>query len=343
MTRVVLDDGLSFEAVRGETILAAAQRAGLTPEYGCSTGRCGHCRIRVTGGQTRATHAESGLADSARSEGWVLSCVREAEGEHVAIEAMSRLDLSLPTPRVLPCRIHTLERLTQDVLSVVLRLPPTQTWVHRAGQYIDVIAPGGLQRSYSLASAVPGAGCQGAMLSLEIRRVPDGAMSQWWFEQARAGDLLRLKGPLGTCVLRDTADQDLVLLATGTGIAPMRAMLEELADPTSSHAQPRSIALYWGARHPEDLYRDLVIPAELKCPVERIFVLSRPPQNWSGSIGHVQDVLLAQSRSLAETLVYACGSEQMIHDARRCLLSAGLATERFRSDAFVASAPSGAI
>ncbi len=339
MTRVVLDDGPSFEAAQGETILVAAQRAGLTPEYGCSTGRCGSCRVRVTEGQTRATHAESGLTEAERAEGWVLSCVREAGGELVHLSAMSRLDLSLPTPRVLPCRIHALERLAEDVLSVVLRLPPTQTWVHRAGQYIDVIAPGGLQRSYSMASAVPAAGCLGALLTLEIRRVPEGAMSQWWFEQAKPGDLLRLKGPLGTCVLRDTADRDLVLLATGTGIAPMRAMLEELADPTTGHGLPRSISLYWGARHREDLYHDPVIPPVLNGLAQRIPVLSRPPENWSGSVGHVQDVLLAQSRTLAQTLVYACGSEQMIHDARRSLLAAGLAPERFRSDAFVASAP----
>jgi CDP-4-dehydro-6-deoxyglucose reductase, E3 len=339
MTRVVLDDGLSFEAVRGETLLAAAQRAGLTPEYGCSTGRCGSCRVRVTEGQTRAIHAESGLNDEDQSRGWILSCVREAEGEHVSIEAMSRLDLRLPAPRVLPCRIHTIESLAEDVLSVVLRLPPTQLWTHRAGQYVDVIAPGGLQRSYSLASAAPAAGCTGAMLTLEIRRVPGGAMSQWWFEQARPGDLLRLKGPLGTCVLRDTADRHLVLLATGTGVAPMRAMLAELSDPAAGHGQPRSITLYWGARHSQDLYRHPQTPAALGCSVESVLVLSRPPQDWTGARGHVQDVLLAQSPRLEQALVYACGSESMIHEARRCLLAAGLAPERFHSDAFVASAP----
>lgn len=308
-------------------MLDAALRADVSLLYSCRTGRCGTCKGRLRGGSTASLHEEVGLTASEREAGWVLTCVRTALSD-VELDIEDLGNLKLAVPRTLPCRIQELDRLTGDVLRVVLRLPPGSVFDYRPGQYIDVIGHGGLRRSYSVANA-PAAHRQ---LELHIRRVDGGTMSDYWFGAAKLNDLLRLHGPLGTFFLRDVADADLVFLATGTGIAPVKAMLEELDTQT---AAPRSVTVYWGGRVPADLYWDTrgVGTAHRFAPV-----LSRAAAAWDGARGHVQDLLLAEEREWGRTIVYACGSDAMIHDARRQLVAAGLGEGRFFSDAFVCSA-----
>ncbi len=197
------------------------------------------------------------------------------------------------------------------------------------GQYIDVIGAEGLRRSYSVANA-PRADKQ---IELHIREVTDGAMSRYWFQQAKVNDLLRLRGPLGTFFLRDQAGRDLVLLATGTGIAPVKAIVESLPE-LHDEAQARSVTVYWGGGQLGDLYWQAP-----KLPGLRFVpVLSRADASWDGARGHVQDIFLNDRPNLLNTLVYACGSDAMIHSARSQLLAAGLPGRHFRSDAFVCSA-----
>jgi CDP-4-dehydro-6-deoxyglucose reductase, E3 len=253
--------------------------------------------------------------------------VRTALSE-IELEIEDLGNINLAAPRTLPCRIQALEPLASDVLKVVLRLPPGSAISYRPGQYVDVIGHGGLRRSYSIANA-PAAHQQ---LELHVRRVDGGAMSNYWFGAAQANDLLRLHGPLGTFFLRDVADLDLVFLATGTGIAPVKAMLEGLGTQT---AAPRSVTVYWGGRVPADLYWDT---REAGTAHRFVPVLSRAGATWDGARGHVQDLLLAEGRDWGRTFVYACGSDAMIHDARRQLVAAGLGEGRFFSDAFVCSA-----
>jgi CDP-4-dehydro-6-deoxyglucose reductase len=163
--------------------------------------------------------------------------------------------------------------------------------------------------------------------------VPEGEMSRYWFQQAKVKDLLRLRGPLGTFFLRGQAGKDLVLLATGTGIAPVKAILEELSSQPAG-AQPRSLTVYWGGRRREDLYWQPPDMPSLKF----VPVLSRAGDDWTGQRGHVQDVMLRDHAYLADTLVYACGSNAMIHSAQAQLHAAGLPDRQFHSDAFVCSA-----
>lgn len=241
-------------------------------------------------------------------------------------------NLELPPAKTLPCRVHTLNRLAPDVMQVVLRLPPTVDFAAVPGQYIDVIGPGGMRRSYSLAAA----DVSTRLLVLHIRAVDNGAMSAYWFSQAKVNDLLRLHGPLGTFCLRPSAGRDLVFLATGTGIAPIKAMLETLAT-LPAESQARSISVYWGGRSVADLYLDTVGTA---ATLHYVPVLSRADVDWNGSRGYVQDVLLAEGRALDNAVVYACGSPAMIHDAQAQLVLAGLAEANFFSDAFVSSSHS---
>jgi len=321
--------GKRFTIEPGQTLLDAALHADVALAYSCRTGRCSTCKGRVKSGSTVALHDEIGLSSAERDSGWILTCVRSAQTD-VELEVDDLGNVQLFPAKTLPCRIQSLERLATDVIKVVLRLPPGNDFPFHPGQYVDIIGPGGLRRSYSLANAPT----PEKHLELHIRQVPGGVMSGYWFEQAKVNDLLRLNGPLGTFFLRDIDGLDLVFLATGTGIAPVKAMLEGLAQRPD--VQPRSVAVYWGGRTQNDLYWDASKPQ----PVERFVpVLSRADASWAGSRGHVQDVFLAQPREWARTVVYACGSDLMIHSARQQLSDAGLSARHFYSDAFVCSAP----
>ena len=332
MSNIRTTHGLAFEAQDGESILDAALRSGISLPYSCRTGRCSTCKCRVASGDTRAMHGEIGLTPSELADGWVLSCVRTASSD-VVLDVEDLGGVQLATPRTQPCRIVSLDRTAPDVLRVVLRLPPTVMLSYESGQYVNVIGPGGTRRSYSIANApVPD-----RTIELHVREVAGGEMSAYWFGQSKVNDLLRLHGPLGTFFLRDVAGRDLVFLATGTGIAPVKAILESLA--ARPDALPRSIRLFWGARHRQDIYWQP--PADVGgVPLHFVPVLSREDTDWAGARGHVQDAFIAEvdRADLSDFRVYACGSDTMIHAALARLLEAGLSEHHFLSDAFVCSA-----
>lgn len=333
MSRITLSNGTTFEAERGTNMLDAAIAKGVVLEHGCRTGRCGSCKARVVRGQTAALREPVSLTPEERKHGWVLTCTDEALSD-VLLDTEDLGALVGIESRVTPARIDKLERLAPDVLRVDLRLPPRSPFRFLAGQYLDVTSPAGVRRSYSIASAAAAPD----KVELQIRRVDGGQLSAYWFEQAKANDLLRFNGPCGTFFLRPVAGLDLIFLATGTGIAPIRSMLQQLAS-TAPEDLPSSITLYWGGRHREDLYLD---PTASAPALRYVPVLSRGDIDWHGARGHIQDVLVHDvahgvTPPLAGAVVYACGSEAMIHGARRLLADNGLPPRRFHFDAFVSS------
>ena len=333
MSLITLSNGTTFEAERGTSVLDAALAKGVVLEHSCRTGRCGSCKARVTRGSTASLRAPTALSDDEKKHGWVLTCTDEASTDvHLDIEDLGAL-AGIET-RVTPARIETIERLADDVVRVELRLPPRSPFKFLAGQYLDVTSPAGVRRSYSIASAA----ATPERVELQIRRVDGGQLSAYWFEQAKANDLLRFNGPRGTFFLRPVAGLDLIFLATGTGIAPILSMLKQLATAPAA-AQPRSVTLYWGGRHREDHYLD---PSPALPGLRYVPVMSRGDVAWAGARGHVQDVFVhdiahGHAPALAQAAVYACGSETMIHGARNLLADAGLPPRRFFFDAFVSS------
>jgi len=328
MALVTLSSGKSFQADEASSILDAAAQSLISLPYSCKTGRCSTCKCKVINGETRSLHPETGLTEQEKAEGWILSCVRTAETD-VLLEVDVRSGVDLPTAKTWPCRISEIKPLAHDVVQVLLRLPPTADFRFIPGQYIDVIGPNGIRRSYSLANA----NFADKQLELHIRAVKGGAMSDYWFNRAKPNDLLRLNGPLGTFFLREQGGLDLFFLATGTGIAPVKAMLESMIN-ISPAQMSKSVTVLWGGRKPEDLYFDVS-----QIPVSNIYipVLSRPVEGWEGARGYVQDVLLNIKPDLTNAAVYACGSDAMIQSARTRFLEAGLLAKHFYSDAFLSS------
>ena len=320
--------GKVFIQSKGQSLLDAAAKSGIALPYSCKTGRCSTCKCKVLSGQSVATLDEQGLSLEEKDQGFILSCARSALTD-MLIEVENLGDQVIPEIKTLPTRIISLEKLAPDVLCVKLRLPPNTIFNFLAGQYIDVIGHGGIRRSYSVANS-PASDNQ---LELHIRAVQSGAMSQYWFQHAKVNDLLRIHGPLGSFFARASTGLHFVFLATGTGIAPVKAMLEQLATAPLVN-QPLSATLYWGGREPQDLYAD---PSQWHPSLLYVPVLSRAPVDWTGDRGHVQNSLLNDEPDWDNTVVYACGSDAMVQSAKAELTQAGLPTNRFYSDAFVPS------
>jgi len=328
MFRITLDNGRVFTADATTTILDAGRAQGVVLEYSCRTGRCGICKTPVVAGETQVLRPEDeGLSSEDKASGLILTCCRAAACDvSLGIEPLDRLaGIEI---RTVPARIVSLDRLAPDIVAVMLKTPPTSPMRFVPGQYVDVIW-GDVRRSYSLANAPRADG----LLELIVKRYPGGVLSEYWFERAQPNDLLRIEGPFGTFFLRDDGPRDIVFLATGTGIAPVKALLEELAaDPARAGAH--RLRVFWGNRAVESFCWD---PVALGLDIGFHHLLSGGDAAWSGRRGYVQDAAVHDGIDPDTTVVYACGSAAMIAAARMAMAALGLPAKRFYSDAFVSS------
>lgn len=327
MPKITLANQINFYSRSNQTILDSARLNGIAIEHSCQSGRCGVCKAKVIDGVTSPIKSEESLSQIEQSAGYILTCCRAAVTD-VALDIEDLGELGNIKVKTLPCRIDSLSLIADDVIEVTLRTPPASRLSYLPGQYIDVIGKDGLRRSYSIANAPRDDG----KITLQIRKVPNGEMSRYWFDEAKSNDLLRFEGPLGTFCLRPTLASQLVLLATGTGIAPIRAILEQLAAYPIKHSYSK-IHVYWGGRTDKDIYWQPDYP---RLSLRFVPVLSRSPQS-AAKQGYVQDAVLSDGINLQDAVVYACGSESMIASARSKLSAAGLSPKAFYSDAFVSS------
>lgn len=328
MYTVTLSNGRSFRADPGASILEAANAAGVTLEYSCRTGRCGLCKAPLLTGQTTLLKPEDeSLTGQEVQDGMILTCCRTVESDvSLNIESLDRL--SGIEIRTLPARIVSVEQLAPEIVRVVLKTPPATPLRFVSGQYVDVIADG-VRRSYSLANAPRADG----LLELLIKRYAGGHLSTFWFERVKTNDLIRLEGPFGTFFRREAEPTNVVFLATGTGIAPVKALLEETATDREASLRQR-IRVFWGNREAENFCWD---PVSLGLDIGFHHLVSGANPDWSGRRGYVHEAAIHDGVDPADTIVYACGSSAMIASARDALVALGLPPRRFLSDAFVSS------
>jgi CDP-4-dehydro-6-deoxyglucose reductase, E3 len=230
----------------------------------------------------------------------------------------------------LPCRVQSIERAASDVIVLKVKLPASDTFRFRAGQYIDFLLEGGRRRSFSIANAPAAAD----HLELHIRRIDGGSFTGHVFDAMKEKDILRFEGPLGSFGF-GPGERAAVLIAGGTGFAPVKSMVEDLI----ASGRQRPLTLYWGSRTREGLYMDeLARTWEQALPGFRyIPVLSEPaPEDgWTGRIGLVHHAVMADLPDLSSHEAYACGSPAMIDAARADLVSrCGLPADAFFADAF---------
>ncbi len=330
----VQPSGASYSAEPDETLLDAALRQGLSMPYGCKDGACGACKGTV----------QSGTVDLGRYQAHALTAEDIAAGKVLFCCARPTSDLSIENRqmirmgdiqvKVMPARVEKLDKVAPDVIELHLRLPASEKFQFYAGQYIDFLLKDGKRRSYSLASAPEKEG----VLELHIRHVPGGLFTDQVFGTMKVKDILRFEGPHGGFFLREESSKPVILLASGTGFAPIKSIVEHALAQGSS----RPLHIYWGCRKQSDLYMN-ALPEDWAGKYPHIHytpVLSEPEAGWTGRTGFVHQAVIADYPSLAGHQVYACGAPVMIDAARKDFLAqCALPEEEFYSDAFTFSAP----
>jgi CDP-4-dehydro-6-deoxyglucose reductase len=323
--------GREFSVNENEAVLAAAMRQGLTLPYSCRSGMCGTCKGRVLSGRVDYGGREvTALNEDEKREGKALFCQAHALSDLV-IEVREVARVSDIPVKILPCRVTTMKRAAPDVMILQLKLPQNERLQYLAGQYLDILLKDGARRSFSIANPPS----RDEFLELHVRHVPGGLFTTHVFEKMKEKDLLRFQGPLGTFFLRtEEPDKPAILIAGGTGFAPMQAIIEsEIAKGAS-----RPLHLYWGARARVDLYRheraeDWVRqhPALRYTPV-----LSEPlpDDRWTGRTGWVHEAVLADYPDLSGVEVYASGPPAMINAIRAQAFAHGLKEGNLYSDSF---------
>ncbi len=322
--------GRKFEVQENETILDSILREGYAVPYSCRNGTCAACKSKlIDGSVTHDNYDTAALSDQELADGSVLLC-RAQPTQDCVIEADEIAILTSLNIDRLPCRVISLEQLAHDVMQVKLQLPRQTIFNYIPGQYIDILLRDGTRRGFSIAAA----GGQ-EQLELHVRHVPDGRFTTQVFRSMKIRDVLRFEGPLGTFFLRKDSDRPIILIAGGTGFAPVKAILED----AFSGDFDRCAHLFWGVRTERDLYmRDLVDSWCERSGKSFQFTPVYSHQNADdishGEVGWVHDCVLRHYPDLSEFEVYASGPPPMIDAVRVSFTQRGLPPERLFYDSF---------
>ncbi len=332
---LVQPSGRTFDVAAGEAVLAAGIRQGIGLPYGCKDGACGSCKCKlVSGTVVHGTHQLKALSVEEEAAGFVLTCCAQAQSDLV-LESRQVTELGALAIKKMPTRVISLTKMSDDVMVLQLQLPANDSFAYRAGQYVEFILRDGARRSYSMASAPN----LGTSMELHIRHMPGGKFTDHVFGAMKEKEILRVEGPFGSFFLREDSDKPVVLLASGTGFAPIKALIEHMQHLESQ----RSVTLYWGGRRPADLYMQDWVAAQLKTMPNLKYVPvvsdAAPNDDWQGRTGFVHRAVLQDFPDLSNYQVYACGAPIVIESARRDFSAlAQLPADEFFADSFTSEA-----
>ncbi|MBI3902122.1 MAG: CDP-6-deoxy-delta-3,4-glucoseen reductase [Nitrosomonadales bacterium] len=315
----------SFSVEQDETILDAGLKHGITLPYGCRNGVCGACKGKVLEGVVDHGNSQAhALSEAEKAAGMTLFCCAQPRSD-VVIECRE-VSVSNDIPaRTLPCRVEKMEKAADDVMVLYLRLPANERLQFLAGQYIDILLKDDKPRSFSLANAPH----DDEFLQLHIRNIAGGTFTQHVFNKMKERDILRIKGPLGTFFLHEDSGKPIVFVASGTGFAPVKAIIEHAL----YSGMQRPMHLYWGVRKPSDLYMLERLKEWEARGIKFTPVVSDEP--WDGRTGFVHQAVLEDYSDLSGHQVYACGAPVVVEAAHREFTTQrGLPDEEFFSDAF---------
>lgn len=327
--------GHRFVVENGESVLTAALRNGFILPYGCKDGACGSCKGKIIAGTVDYGHYHVRvLTDAERAHGKALFCQAKPLSELV-IEVRTASTLQGIEIKMLPCRVQTIDKRAPDVAVLTLKLPANQRLKYLAGQYIDFLLKDGARRSFSMANPPH----KDESIELHIRHVPGGGFTERVFNQMKEREILRFEGPHGSFFLREDSPKPIVLVASGTGFAPIKAILEDAFHRNVS----RPMTLYWGGRRPRDLY---LHELPLKWAAEQrnfryVPVISDalPEDAWGGRTGFVHLAVMQDFADLSGHQVYACGVPVMVEAAQRDFIAQrGLPEDEFFCDSFTTQA-----
>ena len=328
----------SFTANPGETMLAAGIRQNIGMPYGCKDGACGSCKCKkLEGSVVHGPHQSKALSEEEEANGFVLTCCGVAHSD-VVLESRQVTQAGAFPIKKMPTRVSLMEKKSSDVMLLKLQLPANDSFAYHPGQYVEFILRDGARRSYSMANA-PQTPTEGGGLELHIRYMPGGKFTEHVFNAMKEKEILRVEGPFGSFFLREDSSKPIVLLASGTGFAPIKAMLEHM----QFKGIQRPATLYWGGRRPSDLYMDAWVKTKLaEMPHLRYVPVvsdALPEDGWTGRTGFVHQAVLKDLPDLSAYQVYACGAPIVVDSAKAAYTTqAGLPEDEFYADAFITEA-----
>ncbi len=320
----------SFTVEGDETVLDAALRQGRVMPYSCRSGICGTCKSTLLSGRVNyGTYESQAMSEEEKHNGKVLLCQAKPL-EDIVIEAREVAAAAQIAIKTLPCRVVRMEKLAHDVMCLHLKLPQGQELTYLAGQYIDILLRNGKRRSFSLATCSQ----TDVDLQIHVRHVPDGQFTSHVFSGMKEKDLLRFQGPLGTFFLRADSDRPIIMMAGGTGFAPVKSILEQ----AFVDGVQRPIHLFWGVRARRDLYLNQLAEKWVHEHANLTYtpVLSEPlaDDNWDGETGWVHDRVVSHHPDLSTYEVYASGPPPMIEAGKAAFVAHGLDRENLYYDSF---------
>jgi CDP-4-dehydro-6-deoxyglucose reductase, E3 len=337
-TVTVQPSGHTFTVERDEAVLPAAIRQGVGLPYGCKDGACGSCKSRLLEGRViHGAHQLKALSPAEEEAGFVLTCCAAPQTDLV-IESREVVGAGQFPIKKMPCRVSSIDKPAPDVAVLKLQLPANDRLQYHAGQYVEFILRDGSRRSYSMANAPHTQEAQPG-IELHIRHMPGGKFTDHVLGAMKEKEILRMEGPFGSFFLREDTDKPMVLLASGTGFAPIKALIEHL----EFKGVTRPAVLYWGCRSRADLYlHDWAQAAADRLPwLTYVPVLSEPKAEdaWSGRTGFVHQAVMADLPDLSGHEVYACGAPVMVESAQRDFVErCSLPAEAFYADSFTSEA-----
>jgi len=322
--------GQQFQVEDGEAVLSAALRQGFVLPYSCKNGVCGSCKGKILAGTVDyGVYQQKTLTDEEKAQGKALFCQAKPLTDLV-LEARTLGAAKDIQIKKLPCRVQKMERLAEDVMVLHLKLPANEKLNFLAGQYIEFLLKDGGRRSFSMANPPHDA----ELIQLHVRHVAGGQFTDHVFNKMKERDILRCEGPLGTFFLREDSDKPIVFVASGTGFAPIKAVIEHALHKGIK----RQMTLYWGGRRPKDLYMNDLATS---WPFRYVPVISDalPEDNWTGRTGFVHRAVMQDIPDLSRCQVYACGVPIMVDSAKRDFIAqCKLPEEEFYADSFTTQA-----
>ncbi len=309
----------------GDTVLESLLRAGLAFPFSCQAGNCGTCKCELVSGDVHELeYSEHALSAAERARGIVLAC-RTQVWDDTVIRRIDAEELVVHPSRVMRCRVLEAADLTHDIKGLRLAIESGGPFTFSAGQYAQVELGPGLSRHYSMASTP-----DEPELAFHVRHMPGGRTSSYVATQLKAGDRVKVSGPLGIAYLREAHRGPVLLVAGGSGLAPIRSILCTLLE--RGHDAP--VTLYFGVRSERDLYHETLLRdlAAKQPNFSYHVVLSEQKGARGRRYGLVHEVI--ELPEIENLMAYLAGPPVMVEAATAMLAARGLARRQIHADAF---------
>ncbi len=321
--------GHQFPVDENESVLDAAIRQGIGLPYGCRNGQCGNCQGKIKSGTFRYPHAVSALNPEQQANGLALLCQAYPTSD-LAIDINELTHTKDVPTRRFPAKVAGINQINHDVIQILLSLPANFRLAFFAGQYLNFILKDGRRRSFSIASAPH----EDGQIELHVRHIKGGEFTSEVFDGMQLKDIVRIEGPMGTFFLREKSTRTAILMAGGTGFAPIKAIVEHVL----TKKLQRDLHIYWGVRQFSDLYfhEQTLHWSQQNENIHYTPVLSDndTANKWSGRTGFVHEVVLQDFKDLNNIEVYASGPPVMVYAGRDAFVEQGMDSTHYYSDVF---------